>query len=523
VEGLNLVVFFGSMVLLILPFWPLQILRGRGFREPFLVYISLLWFLTFFTSGLNFTGQITIDGTLLKFRLSSGIYTLIFAALLFVYIAEGINEARKVIAVSIGCQVFLILFQIFLYNAKTVFLKESEWALTNQILEPKIFTISVSILNTVLALFLAVIVFQFIFNRLKKIPLGLIMFAALWFTMMLDSVIFVGLTRSEAFRVNLTAHVIFKTALILLIVFPLAYFVRLFKKDSEMNLVRGSLDIFKKLEVLEKDLEKAHAELKAYAQDLEKMVEARTKEIRAKSDVMERELQLATEVQQAMLPGLPKSSAFAGALIFKPCHEVSGDLYDVAELPDGRLFILIADISGHGVPSALVGAMCKMSLDGQDFFGVSAGEILERLSESMKKVLSEHYLTGIVLLIDRNARTIEYANGGHIPCLMQSTANAFMTMEATGTVIGSFLSAPYDFKKVAYPSGTRLVLFTDGIVEQKNAAREEFGMDRFQAALTERRSDDPQTVTGDIYRRVTGFSGTEKFSDDVTLMIVDLE
>jgi hypothetical protein len=92
--------------------------------------------------------------------------------------------------------------------------------------------------------------------------------------MMLDSVIYVGLTRPEAFKISLTGHIIFKTSLILLLVFPLAFFVRRFRKRD--NLSRGSLDIFKKLENLEKDLEKAHNELKAYAQNLEKMVEDRT-------------------------------------------------------------------------------------------------------------------------------------------------------------------------------------------------------------------------------------------------------
>lgn len=521
-EVTDLLIFFGSMLLLVLPFWPLQILRGRGFREPFLVYISLLWFLTFFTGGLNFAVHINLNETIYKFRFSSGIYTLIFAGLLFVYIAEGINEARKIIAVSLGCQVFLILFQVFLHNVKGPFLSKSDWALASQVLDPRVFNLAVSIFNTVLDLFLAVVLFQFLVNRLKRVPFGLNMFVSLWATLMLDSVIFVGLTRSEAFATNLTSHMIFKTSLLILIVAPLAYFIKRFKKDVNDNLIRGSLDIFKKLEILEKDLEKAHAELKIYAHNLEKMVEDRTKEIRAKSDVMERELELATEVQQAMLPAAQNLRALKVASLYRPCHEVSGDLYDYAELPDGRIFIFIADISGHGVPSALVGAMCKMSLGSQDFSRSNAGEILKKLSEAMKKVTETHYLTGTILLIDIKARTIEFANGGHIPCLLQSGTNEFLPLEATGTVIGSFITAPYDFKKIAYPPNTRLILFTDGLVEQKNEQREEYGSERFQASLSELRNESPVTVLSELYRRVTDFSKTEKFSDDVTLLITDL-
>ena len=308
----------------------------------------------------------------------------------------------------------------------------------------------------------------------------------------------------------------------MLIVFPFAFFVQRFQKQKDLNLNRGSLDIFKKLENLEKDLEKAHAELKAYAHNLEKMVEERTKEIRAKSEVMKRELELATEVQHAMLPAADSLETFAIASLYRPCHEVSGDLYDYAELPDGRIFIFIADISGHGVPSALVGAMCKMSLGSQDFSRTNAGDILKKLSEEMKKVTTSHYLTGIFLLIDPKQRTIEYANGGHVPCLLQSAKSAFLPMEATGTIIGSFITAPYEFKKIAYPANTRLILFTDGLVEQKNAAREEFGNDRFQAALTEMREQKPAVVLGELFRLATVFSGTEKFSDDVTLLIADL-
>jgi len=517
-----LTIFFGGMLLLVLPFWPLQILRGRGFREPFLVYICLLWFLSFFTGSIHFAQQIELGGYTLKFRFSSAIYTLIFAGLVFVYIAEGINETRKVIAVSMASQVFLVLFQVFLYLTRGYFLPASELAVADKVLEPRAFNIAVSLINTIVMLFLAVVTFQFLVNRLTRAPLEFNMFLALWITMMLDSAIFVGLTRPEVFSSSMAAHALFKTALLLLFVFLLAFILRRFRRLSELNLNRGALDIFKKLENLEKDLERAHAELKSYAQNLEKMVEERTREIKAKSEIMRRELELATEVQQAMLPSTQSLKQLQMACFYKPCHEVSGDLYDFAELPDGRIFVFVADISGHGVPSALVGAMCKMSLGSQDFSRINPGEILKRLSDAMRKVTSNHYLTGTVLLINPRARTIEYANGGHIPCLLQSATSSFLPLEATGTVIGSFISAPYDFRKIAYPSGTRLILLTDGIVEQKNANREEFGLERFQRALAEMRTQTPAMVVGEIWRRSCEFAGTDRFSDDVTLLIADL-
>ncbi|MBV6494536.1 MAG: hypothetical protein LDLANPLL_02569 [Turneriella sp.] len=508
------------MALLILPLWPLQILRGRGFREPFLVYICLLWFLSFFTGGLNFASEINLDGTVYNFRFSSGIYTLIFAALILVYIAEGINEARKVIIISIGCQIFLVLFQVFLYESKFAFLAPKDVGIVEQVLTPRVFNIGVSIFNTILDLFLAVVLFQFLVNRFPKVPLGITIFIALWITMMLDSVIYIGLTRPERFKQFVTGHIIFKTALILLAVFPLAFFIRRFRKDVNLN--RGTLDIFKKLENLEKDLEKAHKELQEYAQNLEKMVEERTKEIRAKAEITRRELELATEVQQAMLPAENSLKTLQIYSFYKPCHEVSGDLYDFAELSDGRIFIFIADISGHGVPSALVGAMCKMSLGSQDFSRANAGEILKGISNNMKKVTTSHYLTGIILLIDPKQRTIEFANGGHVPCLLQSSTSVFWPIEATGTVIGSSIVAPYDFKKIQYPADTRLILFTDGITEQKNAEREEYGSQRFEKVLSTHRLKTGKDVIDEIYREVVAFAQTEKFSDDVTILIADL-
>lgn len=517
-----LTLFFGGMLLLVLPFWPLQILRGRGFREPFLVYISLLWFLSFFAGAVNYSAQVELGGQVLRFRFSSAIYTLIFAGLVFVYIAEGINEARKVIAVSIASQIFFVLFQILLYLSRGYFLPASELALADKVLEPRAFNIGVSIVSTIVMLFLAVIAFQFLVNQVRRAPLWLNMFAALWVTLMLDSVVFLSFTRPEVFVKSLSAHALFKTALLLLFVFPLAFILRRFRRESELHLNRGTLDIFKKLENLEKDLERAHAELKDYAQNLEKMVEERTKEIRAKSETMQRELELATEVQRAMLPGENSVGPFQVACLYRPCHEVSGDLYDYAELPDGRIFVFIADISGHGVPSALVGAMCKMSLGSQDFSRTNAGEILKKLSEAMNKVTTNHYLTGTVLLVNPRERTIEYANGGHVPCLLQSATSSFLPLEATGTVIGSFISAPYNFRKIAYPAGTRLILLTDGIVEQKNAKREEFGLERLQKALADTRIKKPAEALNEIWRRSSEFAGTERFSDDVTLLIADL-
>ncbi|MCS6971997.1 MAG: PP2C family protein-serine/threonine phosphatase [Turneriella sp.] len=514
--------FAAGMLFLTLPFWPLQILRGRGFREPFLVYICLLWFLSFFTGAFHFAVVLPLAGVELKFRFSSAIYVLIFAGLLFVYIAEGINEARKIIIVSIASQVFLVLFQLFLFFARSYFLGPQELADAERVLEPRAFNIAVSLALTIAMLFLAVVLFQFLVNRLPRMPLWFNMFAALWLTMMLDSAAFVGLTRPEAFQRNMLSHALFKSVLLLIYVFLLSFFLRRYRRDTELNLNRGALDIFKKLENLEKDLERAHAELKKYAENLEKMVEERTQEIRAKSEIMQRELILAAQVQSAMLPAKNTLQKLNLASFYRPCHEVSGDLYDYAELPDGRFFFFIADISGHGVPSALVGAMCKMSLGSQDFARTQPARILERLSEAMQKVSAGHYLTGTVLMIDPRKRVLEYANGGHIPCLLQDKRSTFLPLEATGTIIGSSISAPYDFRRIAYPANTRLVLMTDGIVEQKNAAREEFGVERLQQVLAETRSKPPVEVVNIIWQRAKEFAGTDQFSDDVTLIVVDL-
>ncbi len=500
----------------------LHAVRIRAFAGPFVMYLAFLWFLSFLTGGLNYAFSFPLFDLPVTIRLSSAIFTLIFVGILIVYVTEGVRESQNLIFVSLGAQLILVLTQVFLFHAGGALLEESTRGLATAIFEPRYARLSIGVAVAAVDLFFAITFFQFLVNRLPRWPLGLLLFAALWATMMLDSALFVAGTRLEFFAETMFSHAVFKTLIVLVVSGPLALYMRWFQRIGNLNLKRGSLDIFRRIADLEADLKKANAELRNYADHLEDMVALRTAEIQEKQKILDFELEMAAEVQRTMLPEADRLRALDTHVIYRPHSTVSGDLYDLGLFSENQAFFFIGDISGHGVPAALVAAMCKMSLSRINLRSTRPAEILARLSRTLTPVTDTHYLTGVFFSVDINAHELVYANGAHVSPMLAGPSGQVTQLPPTGPVIGTAFSDEFTQKRVRYAPGSRLVVFTDGLTEHRSPAGEEFGPDRLMEAIGASRSLAPRESAEYIVAAVQAFAAGANFRDDVTLIVADL-
>jgi sigma-B regulation protein RsbU (phosphoserine phosphatase) len=237
-----------------------------------------------------------------------------------------------------------------------------------------------------------------------------------------------------------------------------------------------------------------------------------------------RELETARRIQTSILPkSVPCVAGLAIATHYESMSEVAGDLYDFVVTRTGHLGILVADVSGHGVPAALVASMVKIALAVQEGEVADPGSVLSRMNRALCGRFELAYVTATFALIDPVARTVTYASAGHPPPLLVRAGPATVeSLDERGMVLGFMPDATYQSAVVRdLGAGDRMVLYTDGITEASRPDGEFYGDRRFHEVLAGGLSQPADRFTaglvGDARRWVNG-----TFTDDVTVVVVDL-
>lgn len=500
---------------LALGLFALHAVRTTLLQGPFTAYFAFLWFLSALLGSLGFTLTLHESGQEIEVRFSTVVYTIAFCGLLLIYICEGISQARTFIAISLLCQILFGGAQFFIFEMRAI---AGNAAAIETLFQPSSLRFFAAVFTAVLSLFFQVSFFQFLLNRMNGRLIWIAMLLSLAVTMSLDSAVYIALTRPEMFLARFIPGALTKTLITSVLSVPLVLYLGWYKKHGSLDLKRGSLDIFKRIKGLEDDLRKANEELKRYAENLEKMVEDRTRVIQEKQAQIEKELKIASDIQAGTLPGALEG--LATAVKYFPCSRVSGDMYDFARYTANQYYILIADIQGHGVPAALVGSMCRMSLGRIRLDTAEPAQVLSELSDSIAPVAAGHYLTAAFATINTETREVVYASGGHVAPLLLARSGNHLWMEATGTLLGLEEGSPYGQKKIRYAAGARLVFYTDCVTEQKNEMREEFGSARFLKLMQDCMAGSPQEAADRTVEELRKFGGD--FEDDLTLVILDL-
>jgi sigma-B regulation protein RsbU (phosphoserine phosphatase) len=238
-----------------------------------------------------------------------------------------------------------------------------------------------------------------------------------------------------------------------------------------------------------------------------------------------RELDTARQIQLSILPReIPKLEALDIAARYIPMTSVAGDFYDFLRVDEKRIGILVADVSGHGMPAALIASMLKIALAAQTPHALDPVLVLSGLNQTLCGKFEGHYVTAAYVVVDTEKQSVCYAGAGHPPLLLKDgSVGLARKITENGLFLGLFPTATYSSVEVPFKDGDWLVLYTDGILEMTNASEEEFGSDRLERFLETNK--DPSagqfvdSLLTELSRWADRASGGES-EDDLTLLAV---
>jgi serine phosphatase RsbU (regulator of sigma subunit) len=197
------------------------------------------------------------------------------------------------------------------------------------------------------------------------------------------------------------------------------------------------------------------------------------------------ELEMARQIQLSILPhAIPKVQGLDIAARYIPMTSVAGDFYDFIVVDEKRIGILVADVSGHGMPAALISSMLKIALSAQSGCAPDPARVLTGLNQALYGKFQGHFVTAAYVLVDTEKGSLRYAGAGHPPLILKDQS-AGLTREfvENGLFLGFFPEAAYTSVEIPFNKGDWAVLYTDGILETTNLTEEQFGIDRFKLFL----------------------------------------
>ena len=252
---------------------------------------------------------------------------------------------------------------------------------------------------------------------------------------------------------------------------------------------------------------------------MRRQLEANFRSLRVK-EALEREVAIAREVQRELLPrGAPIVRGLELAGICIPAVGVGGDYYDYLPLQDERIGLVIADVSGKGIPAALLMAGLQASVRSLALPGVAPCEVNRRLNDMLHQSTSaSRYATLFFALYDPQDRSLHYSNAGHFPPIHIGT-HGVAYLSQGGLPIGLMPSSLYGEGRRELGLGDLLALYTDGVVETPNAGGEEFGSARLVEILTRHQHAPLADMLARVIEAVDGWSGGGPPHDDVTLVL----
>jgi len=243
---------------------------------------------------------------------------------------------------------------------------------------------------------------------------------------------------------------------------------------------------------------------------------------------IDKELEIARRIQSSTLPhSVPTLTGLEIAARYVPMSAVAGDFYDFLPIDEKRVGMLVADVTGHGVPAALIASMLKVAFAGQGTHAHDPALVHTGLNRALCGKFEEHFVTAAYLFVDLEKSLLRYSAAGHPPIMLASRASGTVReIEENGLMLGMFPEAAYSCVEIQVATGDRCMLYTDGVFEAKNAAQEEFGKSRCKKFLETQRDIPAARFANALLDRIAGFSGhnsTRAQEDDITLLVLDFQ
>ena len=245
---------------------------------------------------------------------------------------------------------------------------------------------------------------------------------------------------------------------------------------------------------------------------------------------VEGELSAARDIQIGMLPRkfppFPDHGELDVFALLESAKEVGGDLYDYFLIDEHRLFFVVGDVSGKGVPAALFMAMTTSLFKAHAMASSSTGEIMQKVNtELSRENAAEMFVTVFACILDLRDGTVEYSDGGHeAPFIVRADGSVERLDKHQGIALGVFDDVSFKTDRFPLGPGDALVLFTDGVSEATDAEDTLFTTDRIETALAAARSEfSARFIAEDLAESVRGFVGAVPQSDDIAILVVCYE
>jgi sigma-B regulation protein RsbU (phosphoserine phosphatase) len=234
-------------------------------------------------------------------------------------------------------------------------------------------------------------------------------------------------------------------------------------------------------------------------------------------------METARQIQLSILPReFPSLPGLDIAARYIPMTSVAGDFYDFLVIDDKRIGILVADVSGHGMPAALISSMLKIALAAQIGCASDPARVLAGLNQALCGKFQGHFVTAAYVLVDTDKQSISYAGAGHPPLIVRdNSAGETREFVENGLFLGFFPDATYTSIDIPLRPGDWGVLYTDGILETTNLSEEQFGVDRFKLFLQSHHDLSAGQFVDKLLDELSCWSDTasgREPEDDITLL-----
>jgi len=238
------------------------------------------------------------------------------------------------------------------------------------------------------------------------------------------------------------------------------------------------------------------------------------------------EMEMARQIQLSILPReTPKIRGLDITSRYVPTSSVAGDFYDFIIVDERHVGILIADVSGHGLPAAMIASMLHAVLVAQTTHAAEPGRVLAGLNQALCGKFRSHFVTAAYLFVDMEDNSMSYAAAGHPPLLQwQTTGGNISEVSEGGLLLGPFPEATYSVVRLPVKPGGRAILYTDGILEAMNPSQEMFGADRFKQHLESNRTLKGEPLADSLLEELSRWRGHpqgHRQQDDITLVSIE--
>ena len=278
----------------------------------------------------------------------------------------------------------------------------------------------------------------------------------------------------------------------------------------------------------------AQGELKDYADNLDKLVEIRTSELRMTNERLMEDVEYARDIQKSMLPSFfPNSAHISFNALYMPAHSLSGDFYDVFWLDESHIGFYLCDVSGHGVPAAMLTVFLKQCVDSFVEADRSKGtlsspaEMLSQIYNAFNNTnfRDEVYIVLIYFVYDTKENRLVFSSAGmnEVPAYLDAQGR-LRDIDIKGFPICKLrkvYDASYEDTELLPKPGDKLFVYTDGLVELRNGKKEQYTSERLKNLFSELGNGYSDHVIASIKEDIKSFAGSSTMTDDITLLCVE--